>query len=52
VVHNLNGDPGDIRIENLAAIPRNTENISQVVSPYRARIRNLELKLKKENNHG
>jgi len=44
VVHNLNGNPSDIRIENLAAVPRN--NIFLAVAPYRERIRNLELKLK------
>ncbi len=51
VVHNLNGDPGDIRPENLAAVPREPENIGQVIAPYRKRIRELEkeLMLKKEN---
>ena len=52
VVHNLNGDPGDLRIENLAAVPKNTDNIGQVAAPYRERIRKLELQLKKENNNG
>ena len=44
VVHNLNGDPSDIRVDNLAAVPR--DNIFLAVAPYRERIRNLELKLK------
>ena len=52
VVHNMNGDPSDIRPENLAAIPRKTGNISQVAAPYRERIRALELKLKEGTNHG
>ena len=44
VVHNLNGNPSDIRVDNLAAVPR--DNIFLAVAPYRERIRNLELKLK------
>jgi hypothetical protein len=44
VVHNLNGDPSDIRIDNLAAVPR--DSIFLAVAPYRERIRNLELQLK------
>lgn len=47
VVHNMNGNPSDIRIENLAAVPRNTDNISEVVSPYRERIKVLEKELGK-----
>lgn len=50
VVHNLNGDPSDIQDENLAAIPRHTNNISEVIAPYRERIRNLELKLREKEN--
>jgi hypothetical protein len=42
----MNGNMGDNRLENLACIPRKTENISQVVAPYRARIRKLELQLR------
>ena len=48
VVHNLNGNQGDIRLENLAAVPRNPENINQVIAPYRNRIRELERLLKEE----
>jgi len=44
VVHNLNGNPGDNRLENLAAVPRNDLNL--VIAPYRVRIRNLERELK------
>ena len=44
VVHNLNGQPGDVRLENLAAVPR--DSIFLAVAPYRERIRNLELQLK------
>jgi hypothetical protein len=50
VVHNLNGNPGDVRIENLAAIPRKTGNISLVAAPYRERIKALELKLTELQN--
>ena len=46
VIHNLNGDMDDNRLENLAAVPRKTGNISEVVAPYRARIRKLELQLR------
>ena len=44
VVHNLNGQPRDVRLENLAAVPR--DSIFLAVAPYRVRIRNLELQLK------
>ena len=46
VLHNLNGDQGDIRLDNLDAIPRNPTNVGQVIAPYRLRIRNLERELK------
>ena len=45
IVHNMNGDMEDNRLENLACIPRKTGNISKVVAPYRERKRNLELQL-------
>ena len=45
VVHNLNGNMRDNRLENLACIPRKTEHINEVIAPYRKRIRRLELKL-------
>ena len=44
VVHNLNGQPADVRLENLAAVPRDSSFLA--VAPYRERIRNLELQLK------
>ena len=47
----MNGDPSDVRPENLAAVPRKTENISQVAFPYRERIKALELKLKMEQGN-
>ena len=49
VVHNLNGNMADNRLENLAAVPRKTGNISEVVAPYRERIKQLELQLQGEN---
>ena len=49
IVHNMNGNMGDNRLENLACIPRKTENISNVVAPYRERIKILELQLREEN---
>lgn len=48
VVHNMNGDMRDNRLENLACIPRKTGNISKVVAPYRERIRKLELQLRED----
>jgi len=44
VVHTLNGNNGDNRLENLAAIPR--DNLNMVIAPYRERIRTLERELK------
>ena len=49
IVHNMNGDMEDNRLENLACIPRKTGNISNVVAPYRERIKILELQLREEN---
>ena len=46
VVHNLNGNKGDVRIENLAAMPRYSLNPEPIIAPYRERIRNLERLLK------
>jgi hypothetical protein len=48
----MNGDMADNRIKNLAAVPRKTGNISEVVAPYRKRIRQLELELQKEKENG
>ena len=51
LVHSLNGDKWDIRLENLAAIPRYPVHQGQITAPYVGRIRNLERLLKepKEN---
>ena len=49
IIHNMNGDMEDNRLENLACIPRKTGNISEVVAPYRERIKQLELQLQGEN---
>lgn len=46
LVHSLNGDKWDIRIENLAAIPRYPVHQGQITSPYVERVRNLERELK------
>ena len=44
----MNGDMGANRLENLACIPRKTGNISEVIAPYRKRIRKLELQLQED----
>ena len=49
VVHNLNGNQEDNCLENLACVPRNPENINQVIAPYRERIKKLELMLKEKS---
>jgi hypothetical protein len=46
VVHAMNGDMRDVRLENLAAIPRKTGNITEVIAPYKKRIRHLERELR------
>ena len=48
IVHNMNGNMGDNRLENLSCIPRKTEHINEVIAPYRERIRQLELKLEEK----
>jgi len=52
LVHSLNGDKGDIRLENLAAVPRYPVHQGQVTAPYVERIRKLELKLLKGEING
>ena len=42
----MNGNSLDNRDENLACVPRN--DVSKIVPAYRQRIRELELRLKKE----
>ena len=46
LVHSLNGDKWDVRLENLAAIPRYPVHQGQITSPYVERIRNLERELR------
>jgi len=52
VVHILNGDKRDTRLENLAAVPRKPGHLGEITAPYILRIQNLERLLKKlkENN--
>jgi len=52
LIHSLNGNKRDVRIENLAAIPRYPIHQGQVTAPYVERIRKLEklLKEQKEKN--
>lgn len=46
LVHSLNGDRGDVRLENLAAIPRYPVHQGQITAPYVERIKKLERSLK------
>lgn len=46
LVHALNGDKRDTRLENLAAVPRYPEHMGQITAPYILRIQNLERELK------
>ena len=50
LIHSLNGDKRDIRLENLAAVPRYPKHLGEVTAPYVTRIKKLEreLKLSKE----
>jgi len=41
---NLNGQPSDLRDENIAVVPR-SNNLRLIVSPFIARIRKLEREL-------
>ena len=52
LIHSLNGNKGDVLIENLACIPRYPAHQGQITAPYVERIKNLEreLKLLKEKN--
>jgi len=42
IVLNLNGQPSDCRVENLAAIPRKTNSLFSIIAPFCERIRRLE----------
>ena len=46
LVHALDGNKGDTRLENLAAVPRYPIHLGQVTAPYMMRIKNLERLLK------
>ena len=46
LIHNLNGNKMDNRLENLAALPRYPRHLGIITSPYRERIKNLEGLLK------
>jgi hypothetical protein len=46
LIHSLNGDKEDIRLENLAAVPRYPAHQGQITAPYIERIRKLERLLK------
>jgi len=46
LIHALNGNKEDTRLENLAAVPRYPEHLGQVTAPYIVRINNLERELK------
>ncbi len=52
VVHHLNGDKLDNRLENLAAMPRNEHHThpSKALEPYEERIRGLEEALREQEN--
>ena len=42
LVYVLNGQPHDVRDENLAAIPRYPTNVGELITPFQVRIRELE----------
>ena len=46
LIHSLNGNKGDVRIENLACIPRYPAHQGQITAPYVIRINSLERLLK------
>jgi hypothetical protein len=45
---NLNGQPSDLRVENIAVVPR-SNNLKLIVSPFMVRIIGLERELKALN---
>ena len=45
---NLNGQPSDLRVENIAVVPR-SNNLKLIVSPFMVRIIELERELKALN---
>lgn len=42
LIYFLNGDKSDVRLENLAAIPRYPPSAGVLIAPFVKRIRNLE----------
>lgn len=52
LIHFLNGNKLDTRLENLAAVPRYPRHLGEITAPYIERIKNLErlLKESKEKN--
>jgi len=46
LVYTLNGQPSDLRPENLAAIPRHPKHTGELIAPFVQRIRELEKLLK------
>ena len=51
LIHHLNGDTGDNRLENLAAVPRFPVHQGQITAPYIVRIQELERLLKQHKEH-
>ena len=48
LVHHLNGNKRDNRLENLACIPRHAANQGIVTAPYVIRVQQLERLLKQQ----
>ena len=46
LIHALNGNKRDTRLENLAAVPRYPEHLGRITAPYIIRIIKLEKLLK------
>jgi len=42
---NLNGQPSDLRVENICVVPRST-NLKLIIAPFIERVRTLERELK------
>lgn len=47
IIHHMNGDKQDNRIENLTAMPRKNHSPKTIIEPFRQRIRYLEQEVKK-----